>query len=414
MTKKKILLLIVTILIMTSTLTACWDAIEIDERAYVMALGVDKYEAPLGEPTGREGADRDEEGNQISANIPQDTPRNRFNFTYAIPNVEFLVGESETANILYKTVGENLYSASRVLTTRLNKQIFFGHLKVLVVGESVARDSKLFREILDVVEREQFISRRIGIVIAPDNAANVLEVEPEINPMTGQFMADLFRNKDRSPRSGGGMMGEVLEDLHRWGDTVIPRVIPGETAVKIAGSAVIKNYQLQGWLGEIETRALEIMRGTARPGGLSVKYDGTIDAGEKGRDHEHIVPVDLTYLSRKFHLDRASDNIKITIEIETEGEIEQFYLDPEHDLLEPDTIRAIEDLLCEKIEEELSATIEKLQKEFEVDVIGINHYLSRFHPRLWEEVKEEWGEIFPTIDIVVDVDSKIRRIGLTR
>lgn len=410
---KKIALLL-TIIIMISTLTACWDAIEIDERAYVMSLGVDKYEPPSGEPTGEAGAREDEEGNNITADIPEETSRNRFSFTYVVPNVEFLVGESDIPNTLYNSVGENLYSVSRILTTRLNKQVFLGHMKVLVIGESVARDPQLLREILDAVERDQFISRKINIAIAPGSAKSVLEVEPLINPLTGQFMAELFKNKDRSPRSGGGIMGEILEDFHRWGNTVIPRIIPGVADIKVAGSAVFKNYQMQGWLGEVETRAVEILRGTARPGGLSVRYGEDQQPQERHGHDYHIVPVDLIYLSRKFYLNESEDNISITIEIKTEGEIEQFYLDTNHDLLEPDMIREIEDEICMELSDQLEETIEKLQKEFEVDVIGIDYYLSRFHPKLWEEVKEDWTEIFPTIDVAVKVDSKIRRIGLTR
>lgn len=407
--KKKIVLLL-TIMITISTLTGCWDAIEVDDRAYVMSLGVDKYEAPSGEERSQE----DGEGNKISADIPEENPRNRYAYTYLIPNVEFLIGESDRANILYNSVGENLYAVSRILTTRLNKQLFFGHMKVIVIGEDVARDPQLLRETLDVIERDQFISRRINIAIAPGKARDVLEVEPSANPMTGQFIAELFQNKDRSPRSGSGEIGEVLENFHRWGNAVIPRVIPGEEDIKVAGSAVFKNYQLQGWLGEVETRALEIMRGTARPGGLSVKYGEDESVVERHGTDYHIVPIDLIYISRKFYLNEDENNISITIEVKTEGEIEQFYLNPEHDLLEPERIREIEDKICIKICNELEATIEKLQKEFETDVIGVDYYLSRFHPKLWEEVKEDWGEIFPTIDISVKVETKIRRIGLTR
>ncbi|SES94561.1 germination protein, Ger(x)C family [Natronincola peptidivorans] len=402
--KKHMILL--ALLMMTSAFTGCWDAIEIDQRGYVMSLGIDKYEIP---PPGKseEGNSPEEEAAvPTMAHIPEDNPRNRFSFTYVIPNVEFLVGESENPNILYNTVGENLYSASRILTTRINKQVFFGHMKVLVIGETVARDPDMLREVLDAIERDQFISRRISVAIAPDTARGVLEVEPLINPMTGQFMADLFRNKDRSPRSGGGIMGDVFEELHRWGNTVIPRVIPGEEDIKVAGSAVIKNYRLIGWLGEVETRALEIIRGTARPGGLTVKH--------QGKDEEHIVPIDLIYLSSEFKLDKTSDKIRVIKEVKTTGEVKQFILDPHQDLMEPQLIRELEALVCEKIKKEMKETIRKLQEEFQVDVLGVDHYLSKYHPKLWPEVEEDWDEVFPHIEINVDVETKIRRVGLTK
>ncbi|ABR50670.1 spore germination B3 GerAC family protein [Alkaliphilus metalliredigens QYMF] len=411
MRRKTIILLV--FLITMVTLTGCWDVIESDKRAYVMSLGIDKYEPPSPgeneeEPAEEGGWRSEEEGGSVavSTHAPRDTDRNRYTFTYALPSFAFIMGEGEEANIFYHTVGQNLYSASRILTTRLNRQVFFGHMQAIVIGEAVARDPKLFREILDAIERDPFISRRVDVTIASGNAKDVLTVEPNINPLTGEFIADIFRNKDRSPRSGGGIIGDVLQDLHRWGNTVIPRIIPGDGDIKVAGSAVIKNYQMVGWLGEIETRAVEIIRGTAQPGGLTVIHEG-----EEG--HEHIVPIDLIYLSSQYKLDKTGDGIKITIDIETEGEIEQYFFNPEADLLDPNIIRELEGLVCEKLEMELGRTIEKLQQEFQVDVLAIDNYLRKYHPKLWNELEEDWEELYPNIEIVPNISTQIRRIGLT-
>jgi hypothetical protein len=58
--------------------------------------------------------------------------------------------------------------------------------------------------------------------------------------------------------------------------------------------------------------------------------------------------------------------------------------------------------------------VNKIQKEFETDIIGIDRYLRQRHPDLWKTVEKDWQEIFPNIDIDVSTNVKIRRVGLVR
>lgn len=395
----------VMLLMMVMILTGCWDAIEIEDRAIVTSLAIDKY---IPSPS----QEIEEEGR-----LPNDVSRNRFIFTYGLPSAMFLQGKGEEANIVYQTVGENLFSASRIMATRLGMQVFLGHLDAIVIGESVAKDSHLFREILDAIERDSLITRRASLVIAPESAAEVLKVQQSLLPFTGDFITKIFRNKDRSYRSGTGNIGHVLENLYATGATTISRIIPGKEDLKVAGAAVIKDYQLRGWLGEIETRAVEIIKGRPVDAGISIEYgktDARIVSGEAAHGHDyHIIPIRLEYKTTKFHL-QGEDPISIRIEVIADGGIQQFYFDPEQDLLNPELIHRVEEKASKAIQEELEGTIKKLQEEFQTDVIGVGRYISRYHPKLWKKIEKEWKETFPTIEIVVDVKMQIRRVGLSK
>lgn len=404
MLRKKTKLLVV--LLLTVTLTGCWDYIDIDKRGYVLALGIDKFQyRPLSSA----------ETKRVTK-IPEDTPENRYSITYAMPNEEFLIGESDNPNILYNTVGGTFHNSIRILPTRFSEQVYLGHLKTVVVGEDVARDEHLFREVLDALERDPFISRRVNIGITPETAKDVLKVKPLSNPVTSLFISDLFSNKARPARTNDGIIGDVFKELHWRGNTLIPRIIPGVEDIKIAGCGIIKNFKFQGWLGEVETKAVEIIKGRARPESVNVRHGrGGGVSGEKDGDGYHIIPVELTYVSSKFHLIEGEKNpIKILIEVKTEGVIEEFYFQATQDLLEPEMIAYFDKEVCNKTNSDLGEVIEKLQKEFKVDVLGIDRYLSSFHPKLWREVEDNWENIFPTIDIVVDSSTNIRQIGLIR
>ena len=401
---EKIRLIIgVLLLSLGLALAGCWDSVELEERGMVTSLGIDKYSYTRA---------RAEAGDD--AIIPEDISRNRYTVTFSLPSADFIKEDLGKANIIYSTVGESLYNTSRLLTTRINSQVYFGHLSTIVLGETIVQDEHLFREILDVIERDALISRRVNLVISACPAQDVLKVESNLTPVTGDFIKMLFQNKERSSRSGIADMGSILKELHNSGNTVIPRITARESDLNIAGSAVIKNYQLEGWLGEIETRAIEIMKGRTKTVGYSVHYgeEDVEDTGAYAHDF-HVVSINSIFVPRKFDLVQDSP-MELVIRVGVRGKIEQFYLDPHQDLLDRKIINRVEEKLARRITEELEAVIDKLQKEYRVDVIGLGDYINKYHHDLWQNIEEDWTNIFPSIVIKVDTDVKIRRIGMIR
>ena len=74
---------------------------------------------------------------------------------------------------------------------------------------------------------------------------------------------------------------------------------------------------------------------------------------------------------------------------------------------------------CEKefartIERRCRITIEKMQKEYNVDVFQLSRKVRTQKPAYWEEVKDQWDEIFPNLDINVRADVTIQLIGVMK
>ncbi len=135
---------------------------------------------------------------------------------------------------------------------------------------------------------------------------------------------------------------------------------------------------------------------------MSIEYEG------------HNVPISLRPKKPKFRLIEDDNNIKILIEVEMEGDIKQTYFEAREDTLETAVIDEIEQKMEEATRQRSMNAVNKIQKEFKTDVLGVNKYLRQSHHKLWKEVAKDWEEIFPNIDIDVDVDIKIRRTGLIR
>lgn len=378
---------IILIITMILTLTGCWDKIEIDQRAFVSAIGIDTYKP----------------NNNQDTEEPEKSSRNRYVITYVIPNLD-AIGKnavSDKRRFVLSSIGSNPYQTTRQLSTRLNKVMFFKHMKALIIGEDIARNSEYFKEIMDSVERNFELSRKINVMIAQGTAKEIMEVEPEAEPVTGTFLTQISENVNTA-RFNPQTLGDILLSLHFDGNAVLPRVVHGENEIKVAGSAIIKDYKLVGWLGELENRSILFLRDRVKGSIVDVVQN------------KAVVPYIITDSSTKKSVKAENEKIIANILIEMEGFAEQYKLDAPKELLDEETIRSIEKKVENQVKKDIEGVIEKLQEEFKVDIIGLGEYISKFKPDLWESVKDDWDEVFTDVVINISVKAKLRRVGMTR
>lgn len=382
---------ILVILIMAAfTLTGCWDSVEIDERAIVLALGID-----LHQPTEEEAAI-----NQEMLQISPSHPLVLSTFVYP-KQQKGIGGEGELTNINISSISQSVFGSRRQLATRTDNELFLGHLKVILLGEDAARNEKLFREVLDGGEKEPLISRRAALAIAEGTAKDLLDVESKLEPITGQYLTDLFGGRDRTQRTPVLDFGEILISLHQNRSAVIPRLVPNKDEIKLGGAAVIKDYVMVGWLGELESLAINIITGKARGFGLNTEVG------------EILIPYNITQAGVKLSIVNNGNQIKMIVSLEGEGDIQALYFDSPEDVLDPAFLEKVEKSIEEDIKLILSKTIEKVQ-DFEADVVGFDQHIKKREPKLWEEIEKDWPTIFPDLEVVVEVEIFMRRVGLSK
>lgn len=374
--------LVILVLLSTFLITGCWDKVEINERAFISAVGIDDYKG--------EGSEE-----------------KKYIVTYVYPNLNAIGKNGQgQPRFVISSVGQSTYDTTREIRTRINKVIFFQHMKVLVIGEDAARNNNMLRELLDSLERHSQVNRKVNVLIAKGKAEDVLNLEPEFEPVTGTYISDISRGSESTARFSPQTLGDVVKNLHENGMALMPRVVTGEKDLKVAGSAVIKDHRLLGWLGEKETRGAMF---------LMDKFKSDVVTVTKEINKEKItVPYIITSSKTKLKVKGKEGNIKVDIPIQMEGYVQQFKLNTGEDALDNKFLESVEKVIEEKIKKEINVTIEKLQKEFKADVIGIGGHISKYEPDLWDNIKDNWGNIFPEVDINVSIEAKIRRIGLTK
>jgi len=103
---------------------------------------------------------------------------------------------------------------------------------------------------------------------------------------------------------------------------------------------------------------------------------------------------------------------EFTVNVNVEGNIGESY--SEIDLLDPQVIREVEHGVDEKIQALMYGVLDKLQKQYKADAIGLSDYLNENHYRTWQKIKNDWDrgeQLFSKCRVMVKVNTKMRIIG---
>jgi len=379
--------LLIIFLVISLFLTGCWDNININRRAFVISMGIDKFVF-------------DEEKDDPKLN----NDLSRYRIAFSIPNLPKFVGQqgvSDEPKYTRVSVGTTITNAYKSLESRINKSIYFGHTKSLLFGEELLKDKVLLKQTMDVLQRNSDFGKSIPVVAVEGSVVDALEVLPDTQPMVGIYIMELFENnKERRSFIEEKELGNLLQDFEENKTGLIPRLIVGEKDLKLEGAAIIKDYELQGWLDEKYLKGILWLLKKSYRLEISVPY------------HDYYIAYDVSDSETKIEFSGDSQDLSCKISIETEGSIDEYILDEE--MFQAEEIRNLEKAVEKEIEKEVLDSIEILQKKYKTDVIEIDKRLERQKPEIWKEIKDNWDEVFENMDFTVDVKVYARRVGQTK
>lgn len=299
------------------------------------------------------------------------------------------------------TPTSSIFEANKRLSTIIAYPIYFKHLKVLVLGENLAQDENHVRQILDGLDRDFVINKKVEIVIADGKAKDILEAVPKAvkqEEIEGSLFA-LLKNAKNTSRYTTKTLSGFIQGMD-WGETIIPRVTVEDDDIKIFGGCIVKDYAVVGHIDEIESRSISFLNGQVRI--------ELVDAPYKDGDISYQIATSKT----KRKLLTNDKELTMEIDIEIGGALQEFILKDPTDTNGEGELKAMEEAINQELEEEINHALNLLQKKYKADTIGIGEYISKWHPKVWKEVSENWEEVFSEMDIKVSVDCKIRRRGI--
>lgn len=376
------ILLVVIILI---TLTGCYNYRELNDLAIVSAISVSKV---------------DEEYNVVVQVVKPKKEQDTSNINQ--PNF-----------ITFKSKGETLQEAFRLIVKESPKKIYGAQMQVLLLDESVAKDD--LSDILDFFAREPEVRNEFYVLVSKND--NVLEVLTPLDNISSQNImesleannkylgyANLVTFNDLLAYYQNERIQIALPSIYLTGNNNVGDEEENidaskvDTSVVLGPLAIFKGNKLIGYLSEEESLAYNIVMDNITNALITNKYD----------DDKYIVS---ELIKSKTDLEVDSKNNKINITVKGNAAIKEVNYN-NINLKDENNVKKIEDDLNKKIEKLVKNSIKNVTKKYNSDIFGFENLFYKEDYKYYKQIKDKWSDkIFQNLEIKVDSKFEIVEQG---
>jgi spore germination protein len=335
-------------------LTGCWDRIEIKNRAFAVAIAIDKSE----------------EGYEISLAIPAMNE-----------------SDNEEGFPINKAEGKTVTEAFQRINAGHGKSIYLGQAKLLVLGDGILKDPDMFQSVLDALDKNTSIDRRMIVLAAKDKGSEILKTKATDETMPGLLIADIYRDKFKWK---GVTFKQDFERLcagfRETGYGLIPYVKLEEDELSLTGAAVMKGYKKIGSLDGDALRGIAWCWSSLGEGAvLTVYVDGK--------------PVPMTVIKHKVKpvFTEKEDKLHCQIRVQVRGRVGEFALSEE--LGGGSTYENLRLCYARLISDEINQSASAMQFEWAMDGYNWLDYLYKWNHSLYKKYATDWPRAFSEMEM---------------
>ncbi|WP_158301997.1 Ger(x)C family spore germination protein [Paenibacillus mesophilus] len=379
------------VILVAAALTGCWDRRELNDLALTVGMGLDK------------------KGNhiQVTAQIvnPGEVASKKGSAIQRSPITSF------------KATDTTVTEAIRKLSVVAPRQIFPSHLRVLIIGEELARQG--ISKVMDGISRNhEFRSDFFLIVAKGTSAEDVLGIVTQIEQIPANKMFKMLQTSERLWAPTVSMqLDKFISDLSNpTKDTVLTGIkIVGDKEIgptiqnvgdsepdailEYSGVALFKRDKLVDWLNEEESKGYNYIMGKVK------STAGHVACPQGGSVAVNVIRTETKVIGKV-----VKDKPKIFVNLYVEQDVGEVQCNIE--LTKAENLRKLEELGEKKLTEIMESAIKKAKKN-KADIFGFGDAIEDTDPKSWLKLKQDWDTHFSNLDVTVKVDVQNRRLGTT-
>lgn len=381
---KKFTIIIITFII-AITLTGCGGYEELNNLSIVTAVAFDK-------------TDDEYELSFLIANSPK---------------AQTSAKEGEAKTTVYTGKGKTIAEASKDIEQIVPKQIYLGHINVVVISEDIAEDG--FLKIADWLLRNPQTRKKFYLLQAKDvSAKNILKIVSPLESFPSQSIATLIESNSETKSIATSITYSnfIAQILEKGYDPVLPSItIKGdvkegsneknlettepESYLVLGPLAIYKGDKLEGFSNEKESWAINVLKNEAKEVNYNVKYQNQ--------------DVSIETSSLKSDI-KITDKNNIEITISGVGDI--YNINNQIDIQNYKEINKIEKTWSKSLKKDLSKVVKKVQSKYKADIFGFGNLIYKNDPKTWEKLEKEWNtKYFPNLNVKIKTNLKISATG---
>jgi spore germination protein KC len=377
---KKVWFVTFLCMICMSSLTGCWDRVEIKDLALVVGSGIDK---------GSDG-------------------KLRGTVEIAVPPA--IGGASSGANVpgrgksyvLVTEDGRNVKSMIQKMQERVPRRLYFAHRSVVIIGEAQAREG--LHNILDHFARDPMNRLRTLIVVTEGTTAEkILKTPTILEKVPGQEIKEIEHEQIGTVTT----MQDFFMAASSEGITPTAPAIgivdgeddqPGTQKLVMFGTAVFKNLKLVGYLTANETRGLMWVTGKIQHAFITAEIP----------NNPGTVVMTLVSAKREFQPIFKGNQIEFNVKLKGKGEIDENSTNL--NIGDVKNFKVVKQAFDKAVKRYIQKSFDKAQK-LDADVFGFGQEIAHTNPRQWDKIRDHWDEMFKHARLNLEVDIQPTRAG---
>lgn len=363
-------------------LSGCWDEVQIEERAFLSIVAIDLAE---------------DNNEKTKLELTEQIIAPAGLGTIMAP------GEGKAYRIITST-GEGVFETNRNISRQENRKMDVEHLRLIIISKELAEQDNMFANVLDFFIRQQYMRRGIFVIIADEKAKDLLNVEPEHVKIPADYITEIIEHAESVATMKPVHLGNVQEKLLIDRSFTVPLLSRlGDNSIFYEGIAVFANQpnKLIDTLTGADAKGRQFIVADAQEGSITTKLEGDPVTYEiMGSDSKYKL------------LNRDKNALEFHVDITLKAAIREYY--GTADFYKKEDLKMFEQALEDEIKKLSEVAVRKMKDELQVDVLDFDNYLGAHHPKIWNEVKQDWdhGEnYFSKSKITINVKATITEPG---
>lgn len=377
-------LLLVIIMIL---LSGCWNRVEVNDIAFVTAIGLDLLE-----------------DNKIRLSLQVAIP------TKLGPTGGSGGGGTQNSTFVISETGITVSEAYRNIQGKIPRHIFFSQSRVLLIGEALAK--KGIAHIIDFHTRYHEPRINSFIMFTKGEAIEIINSKPNLESVSAEETKELAKLNIGPTIYIMDFLNMLLTDgIEPIGPqfTLKTMEVKNKNNVQqgqtVHGTAVFKKDKLAGWLDDVETRGILWLRNEMKTGVITISIPKDQGGGN--------VSVNIFRSDTKITPKLQNGNITISIDVTSEMSVME-----NASKLNLDDSKVINDIqknIEEEIKNRIQLVVDAAQKEYKSDIFGFGQQVYKKYPKEWNsKYKKNWDQEFAELKVNINPKVFVRRIGLRK
>lgn len=364
-------LVLASLLFITCILTSgCWNYREIEELAIVAGAALDEHE---------DGT---------------------LHLTVEVVDIA-ADGQVSYKPVYLETDGKTLFDATRKIVSMDGKRLYWSHAKLIILSEKISKED--VSQYLDFFYRDAETRVDIWMLVSTEKTAEeVLRSKGQLKPIISFQIDDTMRAQKSISRFP---YVELFEFFDRLFYENISPILPtvklveqnGEKTPHVEGTAVFKDKKLVGTLDADDTRCVLWLRDEIKGGVIVI--DNAADSGDN---------VTLEIFKSKTKITPILDEGTFVMKADIEMSVNIGEINGSTDFMTEEGVKKLKEASEKQIKTEIESMFEKVRDQYDSDVFGFGRKIDMKMPQIWNQIKNDWDDMFSEVQLEVNVEVNIR------